>query len=180
MLLSATASLFKCRFHPSFTWQNNEYFEILYDKWRIFCKLLNVYISFTGDIINPSVMFYHFEHERVHSNSDPTLWVDGLYIIPLGVVTCHTNCASNICDHSARYFYSGVQDTSWHYCNIWVFNQYSHPVYDSSFIMVKKNSPRSLFALKQTTQESEVYMSHTTISNSVPKVFSLPHIQTKN
>ena len=94
MLFSATASLFKYRFHPSFTWQNIEYFEILYDKWRIFCKLLIVYISFTEDIINASVMFYHFEHERVHCNSDPALWVDGLHIIPLRVVTCHTNYAS--------------------------------------------------------------------------------------
>ena len=47
------------------------------------------------------------------------LWVDGLYIIPLGIVTCHTKCASNICDHSASYFYSGVRDTSWQYLNIW-------------------------------------------------------------
>jgi len=32
------------------------------------------------------------------------IYVDGIYIIPLGVVTCHTNYANNICDHSASYF----------------------------------------------------------------------------
>ena len=30
--------------------------------------------------------------------------VDGIHIIPLGVVTCHTNYAKNIYDHSASYF----------------------------------------------------------------------------
>ena len=73
MLFSATASLFKYTFHPCLAWQNTEYFEILYGKWRIFCKLLNVYISFTEDIINASIMFYHFQHEREFCNSDPVL-----------------------------------------------------------------------------------------------------------
>ena len=78
-------------------------------------------------IINASVMFPHFQHEREFCNSDPVLWVDGLYIILLGVVTCHTNCASNICDHSASYFYSGVRDTPWQYLNIWdVIISHSH------------------------------------------------------
>jgi len=93
--------------------------------------------------------------------------VDGLYIIPLWVVTCHANYASNICDLSASYFYSGVRDTPRQYRNISVFNH--------------KSSPRSLFTLRQTTRGTGVYiMTHTTISDSVPKVFSLPHILNKN
>ena len=64
-------------------------------------------------------MFHHFQHEREYCNSGPVLWVDGPYIIPLGVVTFHSNCASNICDHSASYFYSGVGDTRRQYRNIW-------------------------------------------------------------
>jgi len=73
--------------------------------------LLNVKISFTRDIINASIMFYHFEHETEYCNSDPILRVDGLYIIPLRVVTSHTNYASSICDHSASNFYSSVRET---------------------------------------------------------------------
>ena len=57
--------------------------------------------------------------------------------ITLGVVTCHTYYASNICDHSASYFYSSVQDTPQQYCKIWAFYHNPHPVYDVSFIMVK-------------------------------------------
>jgi hypothetical protein len=52
------------------------------------CMLFNVKISFTENIINASVMFYNFVQEREYCNSDPNL--------PLGVVTCHTNYASNI------------------------------------------------------------------------------------
>ena len=127
MLFSATASLFKYRFHPCLAWQNTEYFQILYHKWRIFCKLLDVWINFTEDIINTNVMFYHFQHEGEYCNSDHILWVDGLYIIPLGVVTCHKNYASNICDRSANYFYSGLRDTPWQYLNIWhVIISHSH------------------------------------------------------
>ena len=127
VLFSATASLFKYTFHPYLAWQNTEYFQILYHKWRIFCKLLDVWINFTEDIINTSVMFYHFQHEGEYCNSDHILWVDGLYIIPLGVVTCHKNYASNICDRSANYFYSGLRDTPWQYLNIWhVIISHSH------------------------------------------------------
>ena len=92
-------------------------FWILYDKWRIFCMLLNFKISFTQDIINASVMFYNFVHESEYCNSDPNLWVDGLYNVPLAVVTRHTNYTSNICDHSASCFYSSVWDTPRQYCN---------------------------------------------------------------
>ena len=35
--------------------------------------LLNVKISFTVDIINTSVMFYNFVHEREYCNFDPIL-----------------------------------------------------------------------------------------------------------
>ena len=144
MLFSATDSLLKYCFHPCVAWQNTEYFEILYDKWRIFCMLSNVKISFTEDIINASVMFYHFVHERQYHNSDNYLWVDGLYIIPLGVVTCHTNYASNICDHSVSYFYSSVPDTPRQYCNI-AFNHNPPPLYDASFIMVKQLSKITVY-----------------------------------
>jgi hypothetical protein len=100
--------------------------------------LLNVKITFTEDIINAIVMFYNSVHERQYCNSDPILWLDGLYIILHGVVSCHTNYASNICDHSGSYFCSSVWDTPWQYCKIWAFNHNPHPVYDVSSIMVKK------------------------------------------
>lgn len=105
---------------PFLAWQNTEYFEIPYHKWRIFYTLLNAKISFTEDIINATVMFYHFQHEEEYCNSDPILWVEGIYIIPLGVVTCHTNSASNICDHSASYFtavFETLHDTTVSYEN---------------------------------------------------------------
>ena len=55
---------------------------------------LNVKISFTEDIINASVMFYNFVHERQYCNSDPILWVDGLYVIHTswGSVMSHKLC----------------------------------------------------------------------------------------
>ena len=117
-------------------------FWIHYDKWRNFCILLNVKMSFRGDIVNASVMFYNFVHERGYCNSDPNIWVDGLYIIPLWVVTCNTNYASNICDHSASYFYTSVWDTPWQYCKIWAFNNHSpHPVYDPKItVYIKTNN----------------------------------------
>jgi len=78
-------------------WQKIEYFEILYDKWRIFCKALNVYTRFSEDIMNAMVMCHHFLHEIEYCNSEP-------YIIPLGVVTFHWNYASKICHHSFKLF----------------------------------------------------------------------------
>ena len=155
LLFSATAFLFKYRFHLCLAWQNTEYFEILNDKWRFLCIFLNVKISFTEDIIKECVMLYNFVHEREYCNSDPILWVDGLYIIPLGVMTWHTNYESNICDHYESYFDSSIQNTPQQYCKIWAFNHNLHPVYNVSFIMVKKKkSPKSVFTLKQTTQQT--------------------------
>ena len=58
--------------------------------------LLNVKISFTEHIIKACVMLYNFVHKREYCNSDPILLVNGLYIIPLGVVTWHTNYVRNI------------------------------------------------------------------------------------
>ena len=139
MLFSATASFFKYRFHHCLAWQNTEYFEIPYDKWRIFCVLLYVKISFREHIIKASVLFSNFVHERQYCSLDSILWVDGLHITPPGVVTCHKNYASNICNESASYFYSSVSDTPWQYCNIWAFNHNPYHIYDVSFFMVKKN-----------------------------------------
>ena len=111
MLFSTTAPLLNTQSTLLWEWQNTEYFEIPYDKWRIFCKPLNVYIRFSEDIMNASVMFHHFLHEIEYCDSDP-------YIIPFGVVTFHSNYASNICHHSSSYFYSGVLDTPRQYHNI--------------------------------------------------------------
>lgn len=72
-----TASLFKYRFHLCLAWKNTEYFEILNDKWRIFCMLLNFKISFTEHIIKACVMLYNFVHKTEYCNSDPILseWI---------------------------------------------------------------------------------------------------------